>query len=562
MVGLKSKQFEYILVFLIGLVGITVMNQLASRFPVRVDLTGEKRYSISPATKYLVSNLDDVVYVDIYLDGELPSGFKRLQRAIQETLDEFKVHAGGNIQYQFVNPEQARSQQSRNEFMQYLANRGIQPTNVFANERGKRTQKLIFPGAIVSCFGEERGVLLLKGNKGASPEKILNQSIEGVEYELANAIRTLAQTERKLIGLVKGHNEIDSLELAGLTDALLEKYDVLNVNLTRKDRDLQDYDALMIIKPGTPFSELEKYNLDQYVMGGGKAMFFVDALSVNMDSAGGEGTIAVPNEINLGDLLFKYGTRINANLIQDLNSGQYPVIAGNVGDQPQISLLPWPFFPVANQFGEHPIVRNMDAVYAKFVSTIDTVKAVGITKTPLVYTSQYSRVISSPVRVAFNDLQEQLDPELFTAGPQAIAYLLEGEFPSLYRNRLLPKGATQDIFRESGEATKVIICADGDLVRNEINIQTDQPLDLGFDQFRQVTYANKDFVMNSLEYLLDDNGIIAARNKEIEIRPLDKIKIEEERSWWQTFNLLLPLVVLIMFGYMKYYLRKRKYADF
>ncbi len=562
MVGLKSKQFEYVLVFLIGLIGITVMNQLASRFPIRVDLTEEKRYSISPATEYLASNLDDVVYVDIYLDGDLPAGFKRLQKAIQETLDEFKIHAGGNIQYQFVNPDKARSQQSRNEFMQYLANRGIQPTNVFANEGGKRTQKLIFPGAIVSYFGEEVGVLLLKGNKGASPEEILNQSIEGVEYELANAIRTLAQTERNLIGLVKGHNEIDSTELAGLTGALLEKYDVFNVNLAHEDRDLQDYDALMIIKPGTPFSEVEKYNLDQYVMGGGKTLFFVDALSVNMDSASGEGTLAIPNEINLSDLLFRYGARINSNLIQDLNSGQYPVIAGNVGDQPQISLLPWPFFPVANQFGDHPIVKNMDAVYAKFVSTIDTVKADGIVKTPLIFTSQYSRVISPPVRVAFNDLQEQLDPELFNSGPQAIAYLLEGEFSSLYKNRVLPKGANQENFQESGLRTKIIVCADGDLLRNEINIQTDQPLDLGFDQFRQITYANKDFVMNSLEYLLDDNGIIAARNKEIEIRPLDKIKVEEERVWWQTFNLLLPIVVLIIFGYIKYYLRKRKYANF
>ena len=562
MVDFKSKRFEVVLVFLIGLMAITILNQLAALFPVRIDLTEEKRYSISPATEFLMRNLDDVVYVDIYLDGDLPAGFKRLQRSVQETLEEFKIHAGNNIQYQFINPDQARSQQSRNEFMQYLANRGIQPTNVFDNEGGKQTQKLIFPGAIVSYYGEEQGVLLLKGNKGASPEEILNQSIEGVEYELANAIRTLAQTERKLIGLVKGHNELDSLELAGLTNSLLEKYDVFNVNLGSGDRDLKDYDALMVIKPGTPFSETEKYRLDQYIMGGGKAMFFVDALSVNMDSAGGEGTVAIPNEINLGDMLFKYGTRINANLIQDLNSGQYPVIAGNIGDQPQISLLPWPFFPVANQFGEHTIVRNMDAVYAKFVSNIDTVKAVGITKTPLLYTSQYSRVVNPPVRVAFNDLQQQIDPELFTDGPQPIAYLLEGSFTSLYRNRVLPKGVVNADFKESGLPTKLIVCADGDLLRNEINIQTEQPLDLGFDQFRQITYANKDFVMNSLEYLLDDNGIITARNKEIEIRPLDKIKVENERTWWQVFNLLLPIIVLIVFGYIKYFLRRKTYANF
>ena len=414
----------------------------------------------------------------------------------------------------------------------------------------------------MSYYGVERGVLLLKGNKGASPEEMLNQSIEGVEYELANAIRTLAQTERKLIGFVRGHNELDSLELAGFTNALLEKYDVFNVYLADNNRKLTDYDALLIIKPSTPFNEIEKYNLDQYIMAGGKAMFFIDALSVDMDSAGGQGTVALPNEINLRDLLFKYGVRVNDNLLQDLNSGQYPVVAGNVGNQPQLTLLPWPFFPVANQFGEHAIVRNIDAVYCKFVSNIDTVKAVGIKKTSLIFSSEYTRVINPPVRVAFNDMQQELAPELFADGPQPIAYLLEGQFNSLYGNRTVPNGLDPASFKAAGVATKIIVCSDGDLIRNEIDIQTEQPLDLGYDQFRQITYANKDFVMNSLEYLLDDNGIITARNKEVEIRPLDKIKIENERTWWQMFNLLVPLVLLVIFGYLKYYLRRRKYANF
>jgi len=261
-------------------------------------------------------------------------------------------------------------------------------------------------------------------------------------------------------------------------------------------------------------------------------------------------------------MLFRYGVRINENLIQDLNSGQYPVIAGNIGDQPQISLLPWPFFPVANMFGEHSIVRNMDAIYAKFVSNIDTVKAEGIQKTPLIYSSQYSRVMSSPVLVSFNDVQQNLDPQLFVDGPQPIAYLLEGKFSSVYKNRIPPKGINTQYFKETGFSSKIIVCADGDILRNEINIQTEQPLDLGFDQFTKTTYANKDFIMNSLEYLIDDNGIINARNKEIQIRPLDKIKIAEERSWWQAFNLLLPVVLLIIFGYIKFYLRRKRFASF
>ncbi|MEQ9422810.1 MAG: gliding motility-associated ABC transporter substrate-binding protein GldG [Cyclobacteriaceae bacterium] len=551
---------KYLLKFLIGVVFVVIVNQLSYRFPIRLDLTEENRFTINEATKQMLTNLDDVVFVDVYLYGDMPSGFERLQRSVRETLDEFSIYAGGNIQYRFVDPDQARSEQARNEFMQYLANNGIQPTNVFANEDGNRIQKLIFPGAIVSYYGDEQGVLLLKGNRGASPEEILNQSIENIEFEIANAIRTLVQTERKLIGFVRGHNELDSLELAGFTNVLLEKYDVFNVNLNRLQRPLSTYDALLVIKPEEPFNELEKYNLDQYIMNGGKAMFFIDAMGVNMDSASGEGTIAFPKELNLRDQLFKYGVRINDNLVQDVSSGDYPVIAGNIGDQPQITMLPWPFFPVANQFGDHSIVKNIDAVYVKFVSNIDTVREEGIAKTPLIYTSQYSRVMAPPVRVAFNDLQQSLDPQLFIDGIQPIAYLLEGEFTSLYNNRILPKGADKSSFIEQGVRSKIIVCSDGDLVRNEINIQTNQPMDLGYDQFKQVTYGNKDFVMNSLEYLLDEKGLINARNKEISIRPLDKVKIQDERSWWQAFNLLLPIVVLIAFGYLKYYLRRRKYA--
>jgi len=562
MVGLKDKSIEYWLKFTIGLMLVIVINQIAVLFPIRLDLTEEKRHSISEATKQLLANLDDIVLVDVYLYGDLPSGFKRLQRSIQESLDEFGIQSDGKVQYRLVNPDIATGEQARNEFMQYLANNGIQPTNVFANEDGRKTQTLIFPGAIISYYGEERGVLLLKGNRGATREKILNQSIENIEYELADAIRILAQTERKLIGFIRGHNELDSLELAGFTNTILGKYDVFNVNLINREQNLKTYSALIIAKPTTPFNEIEKYRLDQYIINGGKAMFLVDALSVNMDSAGGEGTIAFPNDVNLRDMLFRYGVRINENLIQDLNSGQYPVIAGNIGDQPQISLLPWPFFPVANMFGEHSIVRNMDAIYAKFVSNIDTVKAEGIQKTPLIYSSQYSRVMSSPVLVSFNDVQQNLDPQLFVDGPQPIAYLLEGKFSSVYKNRIPPKGINTQYFKETGFSSKIIVCADGDILRNEINIQTEQPLDLGFDQFTKTTYANKDFIMNSLEYLIDDNGIINARNKEIQIRPLDKIKIAEERSWWQAFNLLLPVVLLIIFGYIKFYLRRKRFASF
>lgn len=543
---------------LLILVTIVLVNQLVDRFPFRLDLTEERRYSISEATQRQLESLEDVVYVEVYLEGQLPSGFKRLQKSIREILEQFAYYADGQVQFTFVDPDLARTDRSKNEYYRYLAEKGIQPTNLSYEGEGGKTEKLIFPGAIVSYFGEEQGVMLLKGNRGATPEETLNQSIENLEYELISAIKKLSNDDRKRVGLVKGHGELDSLQMAGFTSLLVDKYDLYQVNLPVRTAPLEDYDLIILSKPTTAFTEKEKYLLDQYVMNGGRMMMFLDALSVNMDSASGEGTFAFPYNTNLNDLLFRYGVRINANYIQDINCGFFPVVAGNMGDQAQIRMLPWPYFPLINAYGDHQIVRNLDASIMKFASTIDTVKAEGITKTPLMLTSPYTRVLSSPVNVKFNDLRKELNPDLYNKGPQPVAYLLEGEFTSLYRNRILPAGTDPADFKERGAFTRLLVVSDGDYIRNEFD--KDQPQDLGYDPLQKVNYANKDFVSNALEYLLDDDGIITTRLKEIKIRPLDKVKVDNERAYWQTINMLLPLAVLVLFGIGRSVLRKRKYT--
>jgi ABC-2 type transport system permease protein len=510
-----------------------------------------------------LKSLDDVIYVEVYLEGELPSGFKRLRKSIEETLEDFEFYAGSNIQYKFIDPSVAKSKQARNEFYRSLVDKGVLATNVNYEQNGNKTEKLIFPGAVLSYYGQEKGVILFKGNQAVGPEERLNQSIEGIEYELASTIRTLATDQRKKIGMITGHGEPDSLNIAGLNNALLEKYDLAYVSISEAKRPLNSYDAMIIAKPTLAFTEQEKYKLDQYIVNGGKALFFLDGLQVNMDDAvNGEGTVAIPYELNLTDLLFKYGVRINQNFIQDVFSGQFPVIAGNEGEESQLRMLPWPFFPDINTFGDHPIVKNMDAISMKFVSNIDTVKAVGIKKTPLLYTSQYSRVLAAPVRIAMNDLQKNLDPNLFNKGQQAVGYLLEGKFSSLYKNRIFPKGVDKSDFKDEGVETAIIVCSDGDMVRNGFNLKTGAPLDLGIDAYTQVTYANKDFILNSLEYLLNDNGIITAKAKEIKLRPLDKVKVAEEKTKWQVINLVLPIVLLILYGIGRQYFRKKKYANF
>lgn len=561
MVSRNSKIIADVLKFLIGLMLLVILNQLAGHFPVRWDLTEEKRFSIQPATKELLQNLEDVVYVDVYLDGELPAGFARLKKSIRETLDEFRIYAGNNLQYKFVDPDKATTPSSRNQFYANLAELGIQPSNVIDTKDGQRTEKLLFPGAIVAQGTRERGVLLLKGNKGAGPDEQLNQSIEGLEYELAAAIRGLSSSDQQRIGLVKGHGEPGDRDIVDLTTNLSANYDLGNVNLSIY-QDLIGYDALLVIKPIQPFSEVEKYHLDQFLMQGGKAMMFLDALQVDMDSIKGPGTYAFPFETNLDDMLFRYGLRINKDLIVDRFGQRYPIIVGTVGNQPNIQWMPWPFYPIINRTGEHPIVRNLDAVSTKFTSSIDTVKAIGVIKTPLLFSSQYSMRVDYPVKVSLNDLRKDFNPETFNQGPIPMAYLLEGNFTSLYKNRMLPIGVSNIPIKPEGNS-KIIVVADGDMMISEINPKTDRPLPMGFDlASQQEAFANKDFLLNSMSYLLNDQGIINARNKEIKIRPLDRVRIDRERLSWQLFNLITPLVLLVVYGVIRQFLRRRKYANF
>ena len=561
MVNTGSRKLGSWLNFAIGLVVIIILNQLIARYFFRVDLTEEKRYTISPASREILNNLKDVVYVDVYLEGDFPPAFKRLQKSIRETLEEFKVYAGDNLEFRFIDPSTATGQKARNEFYKSLAEKGIQPTNLYDNVNGKQVQNLIFPGAVISYGGKETGVMLLKYNQAASAEEKINQSIEGLEYNLTNAIKKITEPQTKKIAILDGNGELDTLHSAGLNDALMGFYRVYRVNLTKRP-DLSGFDAIVVAKPQRPFSEFDKYKIDQFLMRGGKAMFLIDQMTVDMDSASGPGTVALPIDLNLDDLFFRYGIRFNKDLVIDLNAAPYPVVVGNMGEKPEIKLMPWPFFPLANNFSQHPIVRNLDAVYCRFVSTIDTVKSVGVTKTPLVFTSKYSKVLSAPVRVSINDIKGELKPEFFNSGPQAISWLYEGKFTSLYKNRFLPDQADKSNFIADGAPTKIIVFADGDVAKNEVNPKTGQPLELGYDQFTQTKYANADFLVNGMEYLLDEHGIINARSKEFKIRPLDKVKVSSQRVWWQLVNLLVPIGLVVAFGLVKNMVRKKKFANF
>lgn len=560
MVMFKTKKAGDLLLLANGLVLIVLINLLSSKFFFRLDLTEEKRFQIKDQTKEMLHDLDDEVFIEVFLEGELNSDFRRFRNSIRETLEEFRIHSDNKVKFSFTDPATAQSEKAQNEFMADLAAKGIQPTRVIDNENNQRSEKLIFPGAVVAYGNAEIGVQLLKANRAESAVERINQAIEGVEYELANAIQKLTADSPAKIGWISGHGELDGLSAFSLQNAIAENYSFQKLALNEKA--LSECQALIIAKPVTAFSESEKYNLDQFIMKGGKVLFMIDKLEANMDSVSQQAYFAFPYDLKLDDQLFKYGVRLNLDLIQDRVSGKYPIVTGKSGTRPDIQLIDWPFFPMINQYGKHPITNNLDAVVLKFASSIDTVKAPGIKKTPLLITSQYSRTMTAPVNVSIQNLFDQTKPEDFSQQNIPVGYLLEGKFSSLYKNRFLPEGVNQNSFLAEGKESKIIVVADGDIAANVVNPRTRQPQDLGFDPFTNTTFASRDLLLNMLAHLTNESGIIQVRSKEIKIRPLDKDKIAAERVKWQVVAIGLPLLLIVVFAFVRSFIRKRQYASF
>jgi ABC-2 type transport system permease protein len=542
--------------FLLVLVGVNILSVF---FFFRKDLTEEKRYSLSDASKKIVSSLKEPVEVEVLLDGNgLPGGFERLKQAVTETLEEFKTYGATNIVYTFFDPNTIIDPARKNALMDSLYSKGIQPTNVFDTEGGKKTETVVFPYALISYQGKQETVLLLQGNQAQSAEEKLNQSYENLEYSFASAIRKLTLTEKKKIGLLTEFTSLEPINFAGMIGSLQEYYDLYFVDAATSES-FQGLDALILPKPDERIDDSTKFKIDQFVMNGGKALFFMDGLKV--DSIGLQGTYAQPFDHNLQDLFFKYGLRINQDIIKDgASASMVPLVVGNMGDKPNIQPIPYRFFPLINNFGESLITKNLDLVRSKFTSSIDTVSSRGIQKSSLLMTTPYTKILQAPALVTYNDARSNTDEQEYNHGVKTIAYLLEGRFSSLYQNRILPSDPRSAYFKGKGESTKIIVCSDGDLIVNDVDRKTGQPLPLGFDRLSQHTFGNKDFLMNAIDYLVDENGVINARGKEVKLRPLDAIKTRDNRTQIQLVNLLLPSLLIILFAILRGLYWRRKYA--
>lgn len=548
---------------------LILLNVAAGFFPFHLDLTEEKRFSLTPPTKTLLKNLDDPVLVRVLLQGEFPAGFKRLQKATQELLDDFRG-ISGYVEYSFEDPMEGTSEEV-NKRKSALSDQGIRPVNLRLKGKDGSSEKLIYPFALVSYKNKTIPISLLeKEVPGISPEVILNNSISLLEYKFSNAIQKAAR-KRKLpvILFTTGHGELEPLQTKDLESTLSTFYHTGRVHLdsifTLQPEDVQ---VLIVARPRGPFSMRDKFIVDQFVMKGGKVMWLLDRLDVSLDSlAGKDHYVPVEYPTDLEDQLFKYGARIQPNLVLDLQCSRIPQVIGQQAGNPQIELFPYFYHPVIVPSSKHPIVKGMEGINLFYPSSIDTVRTkTPVRKTVLLQSSEYSRVQLTPVRLDFEILRYDPIPEKFDKPHQPVAVLLEGEFSSLFENRVsgeMMAGLQQigETFRPQSVETKMIVVSDGDVIKNIIDPVNKAYQPLGLNPFENYIFANKEFIVNAIEYLIDENGVIQSRGKEVKLRLLNTVKAQDEKTKWQLLNIGLPIALLVAFGLIFNWLRNRKYTS-
>ncbi len=550
----------------ISLLAVLVINLISSFFYHRFDLTAEKRYTLTSSTKKLLNGLDGNIDIEVYLTGkDLPAGIKILQNETRELLQEFRTNSKGNVTFHFFDYNDIKDQKKREDFQTELVKKGLRPTNLEVKSQNGFTEKLIFPGAIIKTNGREIPIQILENQFSVGAQGSLNNSINFLEYKLANGIQKITKDHPTKIAFLQGHGEIGIEQLQEFLKALSEQNFMLDKIELDKDKLLNNtIDILIIAKPQTTISDYEKFIIDQYVMNGGKILWLIDNIICDLDSFKlAPSIVAVPRELNLDDLLFRYGVRTEHNLVLDLYCNQIPIIE-SVGGNPQPKLFPWVFYPVAINKNNHPIVKNLDPVAFKFASSLDTLNNPNVQKTILLSTSSYSRLQATPYQIFLEGAKQKPNPYLFNQKDIPLAVLLEGEFQSLYKNQftsdLQNALAMQNIrFKPKSNLNKMIVIADGDIASNDIDTKG-VPLALGYDKYARQLFANKDFLLNCVEYLVDDNNLIDARNRDVKMRLLDKAKVLEEKVKWQIITFAFPLLLILVFGIFYSYRRKKKYA--
>ena len=570
---------------------ICVFNFIANEFYFRIDLTKEKRFTLSASSKNLLKKLDDDLYITVFLDGDLPIEYKQLQSATRDILNEYRLASDGRIKFDFEDILAGKDIKEKESILKEVFQKGLQIEQPELRPDEAPTEKYILPSGIVFYKGKEYPINLLKRQFGKSLEVEINSSIELLEYEIGTAIRKGLSGKSIKLAFSAGHGELSSIQTADIVNSLSEFYSLDRINLNLKDSNcykifasdvannpqkpvfsvlveglinkLKSYKCLIVAKPVIEFTEPEKYILDQYVMNGGKVIFLVENLLAEMDSVAKYGQIMTVNHgHNLDDILFQYGVKIKPNLVQDIQCHGIPAINQQTN---RPGFWPWIFYPLFSAVDDNPVSRNLENVWGRYCSTIDTTARKTLKKTVLLRSSAQSRVAANPVLISLDILKNKQDPSNFRNGNQISAVLVEGEFVSPFRYRDGVKRSFDLPFSESIAQNSMIVIGDGDLIRNQVS-SDGKVYPLGYDKFASkqfsapVEFANKKFFLNCVDYLCDDNNLIEVRSKEVLLRLLDKGKIKKDKLYWQSLNMILPIFMIMIFGLLNAFYRRKRWA--
>lgn len=545
----------------IALVVLIAFNYIIGTFIyARFDLTQDKRYTISEASKHIIEDLNSPLIIDVFLEGDFPSSFRKLKAETQQLLEEFNLY-NREVVFNFIDP--LADTTTRDANIQSLAQRGMQPMQISIQENGKSSQEMVFPWALASYNDHTVNIPLIKNKIGANQEELVSNSIQHLEYAFADGFKKLVSQRSKKIAILKGNGELEDIYLADFLRSIKEHYNIAPFTLDSVQnnpdkvlKQLQNFDLIIAAKPTEAFTEEEKQVLDQFTMNGGKSLWLTESVVIDKDSLYNEtgSSIAVMRDLNLTDFFFKYGIRINPDIVKDMYSAPITLAMGE-GNNAQFQPLQWPYSPLAASNPLHPITTNLNRVKFDFASPIDTLKN-SVDKTILLKSSDLSSLQGVPSVVTLDVVKEEPDPAKYTKGPQNLAILLEGKFTSVYNNRITPYKSSD--FKNESIPTKMIVVSDGDIIKNEV--VNGKPQQLGFDRWSGQQYGNREFLLNAVNYLLDDDGLIYIRSKEITIPFLNNEKVADERTKWQFLNIGLPLLLLGIFGLVFNYLRKRRYS--
>lgn len=553
---MKNKNLRSFLILLMVLIAV---NWLSSNFYTRIDLTEDQRYSLSPASEKILEDVEAPIIFDVFLEGSFPSEFRRLQNETRQMLEEFAAE-NRNIKFNFIDP--LEEGQDANAVGEEFVKMGMMPARVNVRENGKNSETIIFPWAIANSGQKTVKIQLMKNQIGATDEERVTASVQQLEYSLADGISKLIYPKKQKIAVMRGNAELPDANIADFIKTLQQYYYTAPFTLDsvasapqKTLKDLEQYELLIEPKPTQPYSEKEKYALDQYLMNGGKMIWLAEATNMETDSLmNPNGTaIAIPKDLNLGDYFFSYGVRINPELVKDLYSAPI-ILASGDGNNTRFNPYPWFYSPLTSSPNDHPIINNLEAVKFEYANPIDTLKN-GIKKTILLTSSPRTEVQGTPLQISLDLVGEKPDISKFSSGEQNLAVLLEGKFKSVYQNRIKPFEI--DSAKDQSLDTKMLVISDGDVIKNDL--QRGQPVELGFDRFTGNSYGNKEFLLNAVNYMLDDTGLIDIRSKEVKIAFMDTEKVEAERTKWQLVNILVPIIILILFGVAFTYYRRAQY---